>query len=256
MKATAVSRMAALKGRYPTAQGEALGIARHATFKSLKGRDRELRWGYSALSGLQGVIATRSQGCALGYHISAFHADARRRSRTAIRYIRMRRLPQAPVRRLAFTLLEVILALAILAGALAVLGEVMRLADQTASLTEGETHAQILAASLMDELASGARQLSAVSQASLDANADPPWLYSVSLEDTGFQELVGVRVLVEQQLDPRLQPARFELVRWMANPDYVPPETGEESNSSTSSSASGSSSSLSTSGSGGIGGQP
>jgi hypothetical protein len=132
----------------------------------------------------------------------------------------------------------------------------MRLADQTASLTEGETHAQILAASLMDELASGARQLSAVSQASLDANADPPWLYSVSLEDTGFQELVGVRVLVEQQLDPRLQPARFELVRWMANPDYVPPETGEESNSSTSSSASGSSSSLSTSGSGGIGGQP
>jgi hypothetical protein len=108
----------------------------------------------------------------------------------------------------------------------------------------------------MDELASGARQLSAVSQSSLDANADPPWLYSVSLEDTGFQELVGVRVLVEQQLDPRLQPARFELVRWMANPDYVPPETGEESNSSTSSSASGSSSSLSTSGSGGIGGQP
>jgi prepilin-type N-terminal cleavage/methylation domain-containing protein len=158
-----------------------------------------------------------------------------------------------------FTLLEVILALAILAGALAALGEVMRLGDQTASMTEGETQAQILAASLMDELASGARQLMAVDQASLDANADPPWVYSVSLENTGFQELVGVRVAVGQQLDARLQPARFELVRWMANPDYVPPQTEEESSSTTSSSTSNTPSSSSggtSSGGTGGGGQP
>ena len=41
--------------------------------------------------------------------------------------------------RTAFSLLEVILALAILAGSLAALGEVMRMAGQAARLTESET---------------------------------------------------------------------------------------------------------------------
>ena len=54
-----------------------------------------------------------------------------------------------------FTLLEIILALAILAGSLAALGEVMRLADQNASMTRDESQAQILASSVMDELVAG-----------------------------------------------------------------------------------------------------
>jgi type II secretion system protein I len=142
-----------------------------------------------------------------------------------------------------FTLLEIILALAILAGSLAALGEVMRLADQNATLTEGETQAQILAASLMDELVSGARQLSAVSQAGLESDADPPWVYSVDIQNTQYEELVSVRVSVEQQLEARLQPARFELVRWMPNPNFVPADTGEsDSSSSSSTSSSGASS--------------
>ncbi|MCC7475271.1 MAG: prepilin-type N-terminal cleavage/methylation domain-containing protein [Pirellulales bacterium] len=154
----------------------------------------------------------------------------------------------------AFTLLEIILALAILAGALAALGEVMRLADQTAGMTESETQAQILAASLIDELASGARQLSAVSQSPLDSSADPPWVFSIAIENTNFQELVAVRVLVEQQLDTRLQPARFELTRWMTNPDYVPEETSStegSTNASSSSKTTGGSSGGSSSTSGG-----
>ena len=121
-------------------------------------------------------------------------------------------------------------------------------------MTEGETQAQILAASVMDELASGARQLTAVNQAPLDSSSNPPWVYSIAMEDTGHQELVAVRVSIAQQLDARLQPARFELVRWMANPNYVPPEKTDESDTSTTSSSS-SSSSSSTSGSG-AGGQP
>jgi type II secretory pathway pseudopilin PulG len=155
----------------------------------------------------------------------------------------------------AFSLLEVILALAILAGSLAALGEVMRMAGQAARLTESESQAQILAASVMDELAAGARQLSAVSQSTLDSSSNPPWTYSIALEDTGYQQMVAVRVMIEQQLDSRLQPARFELVRWMPNPNYIPPETDDESKSSSSSSTSGSSSSGSSSGaSGGTGG--
>ena len=141
----------------------------------------------------------------------------------------------------AFTLLEIILALAILAGSLAALGEVMRLADQSASLTEGETQAQIYAASLMDELASGARQVSAVSQAPLSTDSDPPWVYSIDVQNTNLDQVASVRVSVEQQLDERLQPARFELVRWMPNPNYVPPDTSDDSSSTSSSTTSGSS---------------
>jgi hypothetical protein len=59
------------------------------------------------------------------------------------------------------------------------------------------------------------------------------------LEQTGHVELIGVRVLVEQQADPRLQPARFELVRWLPNPDYVPPTTPSQSSVSTAGGSSG-----------------
>jgi type II secretion system protein I len=129
---------------------------------------------------------------------------------------------------LGFTLLEVILALAILAASLAALGEVMRLADHNAALTRDETQAQIIASSIMDELVAGARALTATNQAVFDAEWDPQWTYSIALEQTGFAELVAVRVSVQQQLDAPLQPARFELVRWMPNPDYVPADPGGE----------------------------
>jgi type II secretory pathway pseudopilin PulG len=128
----------------------------------------------------------------------------------------------------AFTLLEIILALAILAGSLAALGEVMRLADQNAAMTRDETQAQILAASIMDELVSGARTLASINAQAVDPTWDPQWVYSVAWEQTGYEEVVAVRVLVEQQLEARLQPARFELVRWLPNPDYVPADTGDE----------------------------
>jgi hypothetical protein len=147
-------------------------------------------------------------------------------------------------------LLEIILALAILAGSLAALGEVMRLADQNAAFTRDETQAQIIASSVMDELVAGARVLEPLSQTRLDYDTDPQWLCSIAIEQTGYVELVAVRVLVQQEGDPPLQPARFELIRWLPNPDYVPPESSAQSASSgTSGSSTGSSS-----GTGAVGG--
>ena len=137
-----------------------------------------------------------------------------------------------------FSLLEIILALAILAGSLAALGEVMRLADQNAAFARDETQAQILASSIMDELVSGARELMAINQAQVDYEMEDPWLYSVAIEQTGYVELVAVRVAVQEQVDERLQPARFELIRWLPNPDYVPATTTSQSSSSSSSSGS------------------
>lgn len=148
-----------------------------------------------------------------------------------------------------FTLLEVILALAILAGSMAAVGEVMRLADQTATQTEAETQAQILAASIMDELACGARPLDQVDQEILVGDSDPQWEYSIAVEDSSMDELVAVRVLVQQKLDARLTPPRFELVRWMPNPNYTSSTSASESDATSSSSSSTSNSSSTSSGS-------
>jgi hypothetical protein len=130
----------------------------------------------------------------------------------------------------------------------------MRLADQNASMTRDESQAQILASSVMDELVAGARQLVAISRSQFDFVTEPPWVYSVLIEPTAYQELVAVRVLVEQDVDPRLQPAQFELVRWLPNPDYIPP-TASTSSTGSSSSSTGSSGSGSSGAQGGAGGQ-
>lgn len=177
----------------------------------------------------------------------------------SIRCVRRQRRQPASVERrtrcclnsAGFSLLEIILALAILAGSLAALGEVMRLADQNASLARDESQSQILASSLLDELISGARQLMAVNQVPFEIDTSPPWLYSIALEQTGFSELVAVRILVEQKLDPNLQPARFELIRWLPNPDFIAGGTDAESSSTTSSSSSSQSNGTGTSGSSG-----
>jgi type II secretion system protein I len=151
-------------------------------------------------------------------------------------------------RRAGFTLLEIVLALAILAGSLAALGEVMRLADENAEKVQGETQAQVLAESLVAELLCGARPMSTINGAVFDPSADPRWEYWVALEPTERQELLAIRVTVSEQLPPELQPARFELVRWVLDPDYLPSET-QDSSSSTSGSDTGSGAGTDSSGS-------
>jgi hypothetical protein len=142
---------------------------------------------------------------------------------------------------------------------LAALGEVMRTADRNAALARDETEAQMIASTIMDELVSGARQLAAVQRTSYDANSNPPWLYSIELLDTGMQlqELIAVRVRVEQGLEPQLQPVEFELLRWLPNPDALSQAASEEESNSSSSNSSSSASggSNSSSSSSGIGGQ-
>ncbi len=76
---------------------------------------------------------------------------------------------------MAFSLLEVVLALAILAGALAALGEVMRLGDENATAAAAEAQAEMLAESVMSEILVGARALESVNGAVLPLDDDPQW---------------------------------------------------------------------------------
>lgn len=127
--------------------------------------------------------------------------------------------------RSGFSLLEVVLALAILAGAFAALGEVMRLGDRNAEVARDVARAEMLAESVMSEVIAGARPL-ANAAARFNLAADPPWTYSITVEPTEFAELVAVRVSVTQETTPELDPAQCDLVRWMANPDYLPVSGG------------------------------
>ena len=123
-----------------------------------------------------------------------------------------------------YSLLEVVLALAILAGAFAALGEVMRLGDRNAEQARDTSQAELLADSVMSELVAGARELGSVS-GQFNLATEPPWVYTIAIEPTEYVELIAVRVSVTQDTAPELDPARCDVVRWLPNPDYSPVET-------------------------------
>ena len=123
----------------------------------------------------------------------------------------------------AFTLLEVILALVILGGALAVLGEVMQLANSGAVGSRAETQAQLLASSVMDEILAGVRDDSPTTRQPLDLPETPRWLYSVRTETSDVAGVYPLEVIVEQDLEPQFNPVKFRLLRWAP----TVPETSE-----------------------------
>lgn len=135
--------------------------------------------------------------------------------------------------RAAFTLLEVILAIAVLAIALASIGEVMRLAYQNADSAATESEALILAESILNELAIGIRPAQAVQAAPLDLGdgRDDQWQYSILIEPTTREEIVMARVLVESIRENNPRPPRVELAQWFLNPDLAGNSTGATSGS-------------------------
>ncbi len=116
-----------------------------------------------------------------------------------------------------FTLIEVILALAILAGSVVVLGQVMRLASRNAADAHAETRAQILAATKMDEILSRMVPQEEAVREPLDVEGVVPWVYSVTITDTTFEGVTAIEVLVEQELEKQFHPARYRLIRWQAD---------------------------------------
>jgi prepilin-type N-terminal cleavage/methylation domain-containing protein len=117
-----------------------------------------------------------------------------------------------------FTLLEVILAIAILAGAVAVLGEIMAIAGRHAREIQAETRAQLFAVSLMEEMLTGIVEVAQVSKEALDTTDTVPWVYSVAINPTTIVGLSSIEVLIEQDLEPQFNPVKYRLVRFYAEP--------------------------------------
>lgn len=116
---------------------------------------------------------------------------------------RTRRIPAAPAghtahgvdrRRPGFSLLEVILALAILVGAAAVVGQLWQVATRAAVQNELQTEAVVRAETVLNEVLAGVYPLQ--SQTEQPFEDDPAWTWSVDVQplDAGTLQLVTVTV--------------------------------------------------------------
>lgn len=154
--------------------------------------------------------------------------------------------------RRAFTLLEVILALAILGVALATLGAAVGRSHQNARRAADQAEQCFAAASLLDEVIVGARPLTAIDSEpvadALDPTAPPVALVSLRIENGPLE---GVLVLYASARpdDPAAGPLEtVDLVRWIVDPALTESASSAASSSTGASSATGTGSSSSTGG--------
>ena len=131
--------------------------------------------------------------------------------------------------RRGLTLLEVLLALAILGGALATIGELMRIGARNAEIARDQTTAQLLAESTMAELEIGFLPLQAQGQTPVaDVEHQDEWFYSVEIQPIDDGTMVTVQVLVEQNPDIFSRPVSFTLTRWLIDETLLETTTSTE----------------------------
>jgi prepilin-type N-terminal cleavage/methylation domain-containing protein len=152
----------------------------------------------------------------------------------------------------AFTLLEVILALAILGLALATLGAAVGRSHQNARRAADQAELCFAAASLLDEVIVGARPLTAIDSEpvadALDPTAPPVALVSLRIENG---PLNGVLVLYASARpdDPAAGPLEtVDLVRWVVDPALTESASSAASSSTAASGSTGTGGSSSTGG--------
>jgi general secretion pathway protein I len=120
--------------------------------------------------------------------------------------------------RRAFSLLEMILAMSIFAGALVVLGELARLGMLNAETAAQTARAQLLCESKLAELTAVPELIAPVQRAPFELQFEldePEWLYSVETIRLSDDGLTVVRVTVMQDLPSRRRPVEVSLVRWI-----------------------------------------
>ena len=125
------------------------------------------------------------------------------------------------------SLLEVILAIAVLGGCMAVIGELVRMGVRNAEEARELTKAQLLCESKLEEVAAGVMPLESAANAAFEL--DPDWSYTIETGSLDQQGLVQVRVTVQQVESDRLYPLTFTLTRWILDPSLASGETSTDS---------------------------
>lgn len=129
--------------------------------------------------------------------------------------------------RRGLSILETMLALAILGGTLAALGELVRTGTRAAQRAEDVTIGQMLCENLINETVVGLRPLNGGQGVFPDY---PEWAYMIEVMPVDEQGgLLAVAATVMHN-DGTPQPFQFQLIRWTIDPvfKYPPPPEEEE----------------------------
>lgn len=135
--------------------------------------------------------------------------------------------PKPPQRasRSGLSLLEVILAVAIMAASMALLGELIRIGGRHATSAVNLTKAQMHCETVLSEIAVGIIPANDVADQPMEI--DPDWLYSVAVTDMQLQYLISVRVSVRQAEDT-MNPRKASMTRLMIDPEAQLTEQAED----------------------------
>lgn len=132
----------------------------------------------------------------------------------------MRRIPARErtdqALRRGLTLLEIILALAIFFGSLAVLSQLTWNGARAAVQSRLKTQAMIRCEAKMAEVLAGAQRLQGASN--VEYQDDKNWTWSLSISETNFPDLLQLDVTVSHSGNSHLANAQFTLRRWMRDP--------------------------------------
>lgn len=122
-------------------------------------------------------------------------------------------------RQAGLSLLEVMLALAILGGALAAIGELVRIGARNAEMARDLTTAQLLCESTMAEIQLGFLPMQSVGPIQVtDLQYQQEWLYTITVTALDQEGLTSVWLQVEQNPAVFSRPVSFAVTRWMIDP--------------------------------------
>jgi type II secretion system protein I len=141
------------------------------------------------------------------------------------------------MRRSAFTLFEVLLALAILVGAIAALGELLRGGLISAERARDLSRAVLICESKMAQIVAGIQLPETVTAVAVEDDLSGEWIYSVEVTDTASPFLLAVTVTVQRDVPEEKKPVTSTLVRWVKSPfiETTTSDTGTGTSSSSSS---------------------
>jgi general secretion pathway protein I len=122
-------------------------------------------------------------------------------------------------RQRGFTLLEVIFAIALLVGSLAIIGQHVYSGVRSAVEAEALTTAELLCESTLAQAIAGAIPLEPA--AGVPIETMPDWQYTLEINEVESSSgLLAMRVIVTNA-GSTTRPVEFALIRWMLDPEYV-----------------------------------
>ena len=122
------------------------------------------------------------------------------------------------IKRSGFTLLEVLLSIAILGLSMVAIGHLFNLGIRNAIDVRLRSETNIIADATMAELAAGVIDASSGGGV---VESNPDWQYSVNTQPSQQPGLLVATVLIERRNDPD-QNVSISLVRFLPDPDYEP----------------------------------